>query len=48
MSLGEHIITSWDDMKATFIQKYQDYYRPRDANNDIFKMQQTEEESLED
>lgn len=48
MSLGEHTITSWDDMKETFLQKYQDYCGPRDAKNDIFKMQQTEEESLED
>jgi hypothetical protein len=35
-------------MKETFLQKYQDYYRPRDVRNDIFKMQQFEEESLED
>jgi hypothetical protein len=48
MSLGEHSVLSWDDMKATFLQKYQDYCRPRDARNDIFKMQQSEEESLED
>jgi hypothetical protein len=48
MSLGEHTILSWDGMKETFLQKYQDYYRPRDARNDIFKMQQSEEESLED
>jgi hypothetical protein len=48
MSLGEHTILSWDGMKETFLQKYQDYCRPRDAKNDIFKMQQSEEESLED
>jgi hypothetical protein len=48
MSLGEHSILSWDDMKETFLQKYQDYCRPRDARNDIFKMQQSEEEILED
>jgi hypothetical protein len=48
MSLGEHTILSWDGMKETFLQKYQDYCRPRDARNDIFKMQQSEEESLED
>jgi hypothetical protein len=47
MSLGEHTIFSWDGMKETFLQKYQDYCRPRDARNDIFKMQQLEEESLE-
>ena len=48
MSLGEHSILSWDDMKETFLQKYKDYFIPRDARNDIFKMQQTEEEILED
>jgi hypothetical protein len=47
MSLREHTILSWDGMKETFLQKYQDY-RPRDARNDIFKMQQYVEESLED
>ena len=35
-------------MKESFLQKYQEYCRPRDARNDIFKMQQSEEESLED
>jgi len=48
MSLGENTILSRDDMKATSLQNYQDYYRPRDAKNDIFEMQQIEEESLED
>jgi hypothetical protein len=47
MILGEHTILSWDGMKETFLQKYQDYCRPKDARNDIFKMQQSEEESLE-
>jgi hypothetical protein len=35
-------------MKSTFLKKYQDYYRTRDSHNDIFKMQQSEEESLEE
>jgi hypothetical protein len=48
MSLGEHTIFSWDGMKETFLQKYKDYCIPRDARNDIFKMKQSEEESLED
>jgi hypothetical protein len=48
MSFGEHSILYWDDMKATFLQKYQYYCRPRDARNGIFKMQQFEEEILED
>lgn len=48
MSLGEHVILSWDEMKANFLQKYQDYCIPRYYRNDIFKMQQSEEEILED
>ena len=48
MSLGEHTFLPWDGMNETFLQKYQDYCRPRDARNDIFKMQQSEEESFED
>ncbi len=48
MSLGEYTIRSWDDMKAAFLKKYPDYCRPRDSRNDIFKMQQHEEERLED
>jgi hypothetical protein len=48
MSLGEYTILSWDGMKETFLHKYKDYCIPRDARNDIFKMQQCEEESLED
>ena len=48
MSLGEYTIRSWDDMKASFMKKYQDYCRPRDSRNDIFKIQQHEDESLED
>lgn len=31
MGLGEHTITSWDDMKKIFVKKYQAYCRPRDS-----------------
>jgi hypothetical protein len=48
MGLGEYTIRSWEDMKTTFLKKYQDYCRNRDSQNDIFKMQQQEEESIED
>jgi hypothetical protein len=48
MGLGEHTIRSWDEMKTTFLRKYQEYYRSKDSRNDIFKMQQQEEENLED
>jgi hypothetical protein len=48
MGLEDYSIRSWEDMKSTFLKKYQDYCRTRDSHNDIFKMQQSEEESLED
>jgi hypothetical protein len=35
-------------MKTNFLKKYQDYCRPKDSRNDIFKMKQQDEESLED
>ena len=48
MGLGEHTIRSWDEMKTTFLRKYQEYFRSKDSSNDIFKMQQQEVETLED
>ena len=39
MGLGEHTISSWNDMKTTFLRKYQEYCRSKDTRNDIFKMQ---------
>ena len=48
MSLGEYSIRSWEEMKIKFLKKYQDYWRTKDSRNDIFKMQQQDEESLED
>jgi hypothetical protein len=47
MSLGENTILSWDQMKDTFLWKYQDYCKDN-SKNDIFKMQQTEYEIPED
>jgi hypothetical protein len=47
ISLGENTILSWDQMKDTFLLKYQDYCKDN-AKNDIFKMQQTKDESPED
>jgi hypothetical protein len=48
MGLGGQTISSWDEMKQSFLGKYQDYYRTRDQSEEIFKMSQKEEESLED
>ena len=36
MSLGENTILSWDQMKDTFLRKYQDYCKDN-VKNDIFK-----------
>ena len=47
MGLRESSIGTWEDMKTTFLQKYQEYCKPRDSRNDIFKIQQLEDESLE-
>jgi hypothetical protein len=48
MRLGEHVITSWDQMKQRFLNKYQDYYRTREKKEELFKMVQKEDENLED
>jgi len=37
MGLGEHIITSWEDMRKFFIKNYQAYCRPRDSKEDTFR-----------
>ena len=48
MGLGEYTIRSWEQMKSSFLKKYEDYCKSKDAKNDIFKMQQLEDETLED
>ena len=35
-------------MKSAFLKKYRDYCGPKDSQNDIFKMQKHEDESIED
>ena len=39
MGLGEYTIRSWDEMKKTFLKKYQHYCKSKDSKDDIFKMQ---------
>jgi hypothetical protein len=48
MGLGGGTITSWDDMKKTFLEKYQEYCRSQELREEIFKMTQKEDENLED
>ena len=38
MGLGEYTIRSWDEMKKTFLKKYQDYCKSKDSKDDIFTM----------
>ena len=44
MSLGTNSIRSWNDMKNIFLEKYKDC----DLREEIFRMNQEEDESLED
>ena len=48
MGLGEHTIRTWEEMRIAFLKKYQEYCRTSDSHNDIFRMQQQEDQSLED
>jgi hypothetical protein len=48
MGLGENTIGYWDTMRIFFLKKYQAYCRPQDSKEDIFRMAQQEDESLED
>jgi hypothetical protein len=48
MGLGESNIRYWDAMKDIFLNKYQDYYKTKESCNEIFKIQQLEDETLED
>jgi hypothetical protein len=48
MGLGGKSIHTWDDMKKYFLKKYQDYCKMRDLHEEIFKMTQKEDKSLED
>ena len=34
-------------MKMVFLQKYQEYFRPKESKNDIFRVRQHEDESIE-
>ena len=45
MSLDGNCIQTWEDMKHVFLERYQDYCK---VNEDIFKMTQGEQESLEE
>lgn len=48
MGLGEHAITGWDGMRRISLKKYQPYCRSKDSKDDIFRMNQQEDENLEE
>ena len=48
MGLGESTIRTWDDMRTSFLWKYQEYCKFKYSRHDIFKIQQLEYEILED
>ena len=48
MGLGGKTITTWEEMKTTFLDKYQDYFKSRDVKEDIFKIMQKEDENMEE
>ena len=48
MSLGGEIVTMWDQMKQVFLVKYQEYCRRKDKREELFKMVQHDDESLDD
>ena len=48
MSLGEGTVTTWDRMKQVFLEKYQEYCNTKDKREELFKMVQKDDESLED
>jgi len=48
MTLGTNSIRTWDDMKILFLEKYKYYCIHHNLRNEVFKMNQKEDESLED
>ena len=48
MGLGGGTINDWDQMKTTFLKKYQDYYKSRELKDEIFQMVARPSETLEE
>lgn len=48
MGLGTKAIRTWDDKKRIFLEKYKYYCIHHDLKEEVFKMTQKEDESLED
>jgi hypothetical protein len=48
MGLGGNSINTWEEITQTFLKKYQDYCKAKDVREEIFKMTQEDDVSLED
>ena len=48
MGLGGKTVTTWEEMKTTFLDKYQYYCKSRDVKEEIFKIMHKENENMED
>ena len=48
MSLVGGTVANWDKMKQVFLEKYQEYCNTKDKREELFKMVEKENESLED
>lgn len=48
MGLGGGTINDWDQMKTTFLKKYQDFCRTRELKDEIFQMVAKTNETLEE
>ena len=48
MVIGCNTISTWNEMKKEFLQKYHEYCRTPELREDFFKITQKEEENLED
>ena len=48
LGLGTHSIRTWEELKNGFLDKYKYYCMPHNLKDEVFKMMQKEDESLED
>eukprot|EP00253_Pinus_taeda_P014223 PITA_14223 len=48
MRLGGSSITTWEEMRTAFLEKYQDYCKSWDIKEETFKFTQKEDENMED
>eukprot|EP00253_Pinus_taeda_P006222 PITA_06222 len=48
MGLGGGVINNWEQMKESFLKKYEDYYRSRELKDEIFQMIARPNKTLEE